>query len=152
MNVWIRIYSVVETDDGSGGGSLTLEVTSKLHIVIHRTEKSARGAATKFGGFVLEVAASSLKNVREFPDILLAETDSNIGGTAEEGEADKTAYMTVACDDVPYKTVFQSLTTAEFSDTPPKNDEYQDLMKFTDAGFAYLDILSAELGDVDLHQ
>jgi hypothetical protein len=91
----------------------------------------------------------------EFPEVHLAERDSNSDAEPDDGAAETTAYISVACDDVPYKRVFQSFTTGEISDTPPKDDpedEYQDLMQFTKDGIAYLDALSAELGDVPLIQ
>lgn len=157
MNVWIRLFSVVDSDNESSSGCLTLALTSKVVITIHRTEESARVAATKHGGIVLEVSAASLRGVSEHPEIHLLQADSNQTSTMDEGKADTTAYMSVACNDVPHKTIFESFSTGEVSDTPPQDDPednagYQDLMEFTDEGQKYLESLSVELGGVELHQ
>jgi len=148
MNVWIRIFSLVDTG-GIGNSSLTLAVTSKVHIKIHRTEQSAREAAAKYGGIVLEVVASSLKGQSEFEDIGLSEWDSESETDSEE-KADATAYIEVMCNEVPHENKFQSLTTGAYSDNPPKGDECQgecqEIMRFTVAeGRAYLDALAKEL-------
>jgi hypothetical protein len=150
VTVWIRLFATVQTD-GCEDGALTLEVTPKISIVVHKTEKSARAAAAKYGGIVLAVEASSLKGQSEHDDIGLTDADSNDVSTTEEGLADTTAYMTVSCEDVPYETVYQSLTTGKERKTPPKRGQYQSLMHFTPEGEAYLDELEKELG-AGLHQ
>jgi hypothetical protein len=158
MNVWIRLYSVVT--GGAGDDCLTLAVASKLYIMVHRTEGAARTAAAKLGGVVLEVVASSLKGSSEFNDVCLSESDNETHAGVmceDEGKADSNAYISVACDDIPYKKVFQSLVTAEISDQPPANTQddddnpYQDLMDFTPEGRAYLDALEKEM-DTSFHQ
>src|ERR1700732_4880219 len=100
MNVWIRIHSFVEPSGGAGGAGVTISVDSKLAIVIHRNEKSARDAAAKVGGLVVEVPASSLKGVSELPEVALSPTDSN-PAIEDDEVASKKAYVHVACDDIP---------------------------------------------------
>lgn len=146
MNVWIRMFSKVDTG-GIGNESLTLEVTSRIHIRVHRTEQSARDAAAKFGGMVLEVVASSLKGQSEFKDIGLVELDLDSETDSEE-KADSTAYIEVMCNEVPHENKFQSFVTGADSDAPPheSDDDYQEIMRFTIAeGRKYLDDLSAAL-------
>lgn len=158
MKVWIRLYSVVT--GGAGDDCLTLVVGSKVYIMVHRTEKSARAAADKLGGIVLEVVASSLKGATDSDDACLCESDNETHAGVmceDEGKADSDAYISVACEDIPYKKVFQSLVTAGISDTPPTDvDEdgdnlYQKLMDFTPEGREYLDALEKEMG-TSFHQ
>jgi hypothetical protein len=150
VNLWVRVYSLVESD-GCWDGALSFEVTSRLQIVIHRTEASAREAAERCGGIVLEVAASSLKGLHKFDELLLVTDDSN--DTQEEGRAQADAFITVCCKDIPYRAVAQSLSTGEiFADAESAEGETQTIMEFTKQGERYLDELSAALGGVPMTQ
>jgi hypothetical protein len=158
MKVWIRLYSVVT--GGSSDDCLTIAVTSKVYIMVHRTESAARAAAAKLGGIVLEVAASSLKGLGEFGDACLCESDNETHAGVQcedEGKADSNAFIRVACDDIPYKQAFQSFATGELSDAPPTavdedgDNRYQKVMDFAPEGLAYLDALEKEM-DTSFHQ
>jgi hypothetical protein len=145
MNVWIRLYALLQSD-GCDDGALTLAIEPKISIVVHRTEQSARQAAAKHGGLVLEVNANSLKGQSEFDDPALTTSDTNEACTSEAGQAGTTAFMIVACDDIPYRTVFHSFETGDVSETPFENGEYEPLMKFTEEGIEYLDTLQQAMG------
>jgi hypothetical protein len=145
MTIWIRIYSLVESD-GAEDGALTVTVKSKLYIWVHRCEQSARAAAAEFGGVVLEVEAASLKGQIEFDDITLTESDDGGGNNDDERKADSNAYVTVVCTDVPHKIVFQSLEDGKYSDTPPVGERHQEIMDFTDEGGVFLESLAEEMG------
>jgi hypothetical protein len=97
MNVWARLYSVVDAGDPRG---IALKVSSQIHIVIHGTEQAARDAVAEFGGLALEINSSSLKGAID-DDIYLLRTD-NDGGFREEGTAETTADVSIARDSVRY--------------------------------------------------
>jgi hypothetical protein len=149
MNAWVRLYSFVEPDSNSGAKSMTVEVTSKVCIVIHGNEQAARDAAAKLGGLVMEINLSALKGATEFSEIGLQERDGN----DDETKADTNAFFQVACDAVPHKRVFQSFNTGETTDTPPvftgnPDDDagFQELIDLLPEGCAFADAVSEELG------
>ena len=70
MNIWIRVFSNVETDGlNTEGSSLTLNAVTCLSIYL--AEQFARAAQQAGGGIVLEVSASSLRGQFEAGEAML---------------------------------------------------------------------------------
>ncbi len=76
--VWLRIYPVIGQSEDY---ATSVEITPKLHGSIYPTEKSARAAAEKLGGVVMQVVAESLRGQIDYNDILLSRADENPGGS-----------------------------------------------------------------------
>lgn len=140
MLVWARIRGLVEASDS--GPCTGFEVASKVCIDIHGSEKSARAAKAKWGGIVMQIDPASLRGQNEFDDeVNLRRQDDN---DLDAGRAHDTAYISIACDAVEHKTVYQSFEDASISDEPPTGDvEYQKLMEFVGSGKKFLDDLEA---------
>jgi len=90
MNIWIRIFSNVETDGMNSEGS-SLTVSAVTCVAIYSAEQFARRARKNRGGIVMEVSATSLRGQFE-PDnemLLIDEAE------AEDDPAPRTAYASV---------------------------------------------------------
>ena len=95
MNVWIRVFSNVETDGlHTDGSSLTLNAVTCLSI--YPTEHVARAAQKARGGIVLEVSASSLRGQFEAGEemLLIDELEH------EEHPGPRTAHASVVYDGI----------------------------------------------------
>jgi hypothetical protein len=95
MNIWIRVFSSVETDGlNTEGSSLTLNAATCL--CIYMAEHLARAAQQARGGIVLEALASSLRGQFEAGDamLLIDELES------EERPGPRTAHASVVYDGI----------------------------------------------------
>jgi hypothetical protein len=90
MNIWIRIFSNVETDGMNTEGSF-LRVNAVTCLAIYSSEQFARTARENRGGLVLEVSASSLRGQFEpgYEILLIDEAE------AENDAAPRTTYASV---------------------------------------------------------
>jgi hypothetical protein len=93
MNVWIRVFSNVETDGlHTEGSSLTLNAVTCLSIYL--AEHLARAAQQARGGIVLEVSASSLREQFEAGEAMLLIDELE----QEEHPSPRTAHASVVYD------------------------------------------------------
>jgi hypothetical protein len=154
MNVWIRIYSVVESSrDGLG---LVPAGESYLCVVIHGSESAARETVAKYGGIALEVEAESLQGITEFgnrlsalgpnhcvtPDDVMPLHESDYEGSERHCTR---AYMSVACDGIPHRMLFVDRVTEDEFETLPvgaRDSDYFSVMDFTPESEAFLDALA----------
>jgi hypothetical protein len=100
MNAWVRMYSTIESNGEHEGSSLTLDLSSKINIVVHGTEQAARNAIAKFGGMAVEMNLSSLKGLNSYPEISFRATDDNDGRRLDVAESE--ASISIAGDALPH--------------------------------------------------
>lgn len=95
MNVWIRVFSNVETEGlNTEGSSLTLKAVTCLSIYL--AEHLARAAQIARGGIVLEVSTASLRRQFESGEAMLLIDELE----HEEHPCPRTAHGSVVYDGI----------------------------------------------------
>jgi hypothetical protein len=106
MYVWARVYPVTAINNHDDDRAISLKVSAELFMSLYRLEESARKAAGKHGGIVLQISAESLRGQLEFESVSLTREDDALKSSRTkvvEASPRQTYVMVVFGEDIDHK-------------------------------------------------
>jgi hypothetical protein len=134
MNIWVRIYGLMDGGDADFRSELTVQ--ANVAINIYRTREQAYTAMREFGGVALETTTESLGDLRRQYGI--AGDGISASSTDDEGGNDP---------GIPQKYLHMDIIVPSYSLTYEDEDDQAGSVDFSSEDGEFCQTVSSEIGE-----